>query len=374
MLAVGLGVTSLPVLAAPWFPRLLSRAGDQGPLLDPADLPSLFQDAAGTTPVTAPGQSVGLVLDKSKGLVLGPETQASGWTNSNFGVFSTSGIAVTFQKTVAGGTDQAYSGAVFSVVAGKLYEITLNVTSITAPFAVCLAHITNSRSLLVDVTSVGVKKIYLSPQFTQTVNLNFRTTTLNGGGTVSSASVRELTGFHATQSASSGFRPAYQTTPQRLNFDGSDDRLNFAYNPTASGSLAVRINGATASRVAIGSQGATDGRCFLALASDGSLGAGIGAQSTATIKGSTDIRGTWTTGVVTWDGTTVRLYQNGTEVYSGAQSGAVNTTVPMDLGCLNNNGTRAAFWSGGIGAAIALGRVMTPTEVSSLHQLWSNIA
>lgn len=33
--------------------------------LDPSDLDTLFQDAAGTTPVTAPGQSVGLVLDKS---------------------------------------------------------------------------------------------------------------------------------------------------------------------------------------------------------------------------------------------------------------------------------------------------------------------
>ena len=33
--------------------------------LDPSDMSTLFQDAAGTVPVTAPGQPVGLILDKS---------------------------------------------------------------------------------------------------------------------------------------------------------------------------------------------------------------------------------------------------------------------------------------------------------------------
>lgn len=41
-------------------------------------LPILYQNAAGTTPVTAVEQPVGLMLDKSKGLVLGPELVANG--------------------------------------------------------------------------------------------------------------------------------------------------------------------------------------------------------------------------------------------------------------------------------------------------------
>ena len=45
--------------------RSLFAAGEQGAWFDPSDFSTLFQDAAGTTPVTAVGQPVGLALDKS---------------------------------------------------------------------------------------------------------------------------------------------------------------------------------------------------------------------------------------------------------------------------------------------------------------------
>lgn len=40
-------------------------AGEQGLWLDPGDFSTMFQDSAGTTPVTAAGQPVGKILDKS---------------------------------------------------------------------------------------------------------------------------------------------------------------------------------------------------------------------------------------------------------------------------------------------------------------------
>ncbi|MDO8983007.1 hypothetical protein [Cypionkella sp.] len=43
----------------------LFALGEPGAWYDPSDLSTLFQDAAGTTPVTASGQPVGLMLDKS---------------------------------------------------------------------------------------------------------------------------------------------------------------------------------------------------------------------------------------------------------------------------------------------------------------------
>jgi hypothetical protein len=46
-------------------PGLLFLAGEQGAWYDPSDLSTLFQDAAGTVPVTAVGQSVRLMRDKS---------------------------------------------------------------------------------------------------------------------------------------------------------------------------------------------------------------------------------------------------------------------------------------------------------------------
>jgi hypothetical protein len=46
-------------------PGLLFLGGEQGAWYDPSDLSTLFQDAAGTVPVTTTGQAVRLMLDKS---------------------------------------------------------------------------------------------------------------------------------------------------------------------------------------------------------------------------------------------------------------------------------------------------------------------
>jgi hypothetical protein len=48
-----------------WTPRALFLQGEQGAWYDPSDLTTLYQDSAGTTPVTADGDPVGLILDKS---------------------------------------------------------------------------------------------------------------------------------------------------------------------------------------------------------------------------------------------------------------------------------------------------------------------
>lgn len=49
----------------PFTPSQLFSEGQQGAWYDPSDLATLFQDAAGTVPVTADGDPVGLMLDKS---------------------------------------------------------------------------------------------------------------------------------------------------------------------------------------------------------------------------------------------------------------------------------------------------------------------
>lgn len=48
-----------------WSPARLLSGASQLAYYDPSDLDTLFQDSAGTTPVTADGQSVGRILDKS---------------------------------------------------------------------------------------------------------------------------------------------------------------------------------------------------------------------------------------------------------------------------------------------------------------------
>jgi hypothetical protein len=46
-------------------PSELFKNGEKGAWYDPSDLTTMFQDSAGTTPVTADGQPVGLIRDKS---------------------------------------------------------------------------------------------------------------------------------------------------------------------------------------------------------------------------------------------------------------------------------------------------------------------
>ena len=48
-----------------FFPASLFAGGTEGAWYDPSDISTLFQDSAGTTPVTASGQPVGKMLDKS---------------------------------------------------------------------------------------------------------------------------------------------------------------------------------------------------------------------------------------------------------------------------------------------------------------------
>lgn len=60
-----ISVTSARWRPASWSPAALFAGGAQGAWYDPSDLGTLFQDAAGTTPVADYGDPVGLILDKS---------------------------------------------------------------------------------------------------------------------------------------------------------------------------------------------------------------------------------------------------------------------------------------------------------------------
>ena len=90
------------------FQKLITKLfanGGQGFAYDPNDLSTMYQDTAGTIPVTAAGQPVGLMLDKTKGLTLGSTiitngnfesdtswTKGAGWTIAG-GVASFNGSA-----------------------------------------------------------------------------------------------------------------------------------------------------------------------------------------------------------------------------------------------------------------------------------------
>jgi len=76
--------------------KSLFANSEQGVWYDPSDMSTLYQDAAGTIPVTAVEQPVGLMLDKSKGLVQTDVTTLSTWVGPAIGgaAFNTQNVGL----------------------------------------------------------------------------------------------------------------------------------------------------------------------------------------------------------------------------------------------------------------------------------------
>lgn len=94
---VDLGKLANYGLLTSFTPAYLFTAGVNGTWYDPSDITTLYRDAAGTIPVTAMEQPVGLMLDKSKGAVPGANV-------SDLAELTTTGTGSTtlFTATTAG--------------------------------------------------------------------------------------------------------------------------------------------------------------------------------------------------------------------------------------------------------------------------------
>lgn len=203
-------------------PASLFAAGEQGAWYNPSDLTTLFQDNLGATPVTAPGQTVGLMLDKSQGLVLGSElvtngdfSQGStGWSGSGAGGWVISGGVATH---TAGTYGTLSTTATDATTAGKSYLLTFDFAGTGA------LNVYSRNALIALVSGTGSKRFIFTAAATSGPTLNFEDQTFNG--TIDNISVKLLAGNHATQ-ATSTQRPLYQidgTGRPYLAFDGVDD-------------------------------------------------------------------------------------------------------------------------------------------------------
>jgi hypothetical protein len=158
-------VDSLGLLAnlgVGFSPFGLFADGSQGVWYDPSDLSTLFQDAAGTTPVTAVEQPVRVMLDKSGNSPaysgVGPDTVINGtfavdadWTKGT-GWAIGSGVA-----TKTAGTAAVLSQAQ-TLVAGRSYLLTYTITrtagTLTAQFTGGTTVSGTARSVSATFTEV----------------------------------------------------------------------------------------------------------------------------------------------------------------------------------------------------------------------------
>lgn len=136
---INIALTRIYGGAASFSPSSLFAASEEGIWLDPSDLSTMFQDSAGTTPVTADGQPVGLILDKS-----GRGNHASQATAAARPLYKTDG---TYHWLQFDGVDDSLSTASIDFTgtnkmsafsgrykasnasAGLLYELSTNVSS-----------------------------------------------------------------------------------------------------------------------------------------------------------------------------------------------------------------------------------------------------
>jgi len=219
--------------------------GSQGWWYDDDDLTTLFQDSAGTTPVTAVEQFVGLQLDKSRGLVLGPELVTNGdfssgtadWTNrsTGTGTFSVSGGAAVV--TGIDGTNRGWFTQTRTTVVGVYYKITFDYTHTSGTVNLIFGSAAGTGSL--SLTSSGQKTIYLAASSAATF-IGFQTAAGGGNGSIDNISVRELPGNHRYAPAS-GNRPIWS---KRVNLLTKTEQFDDAAWVKAS--VTVTANAVTA--------------------------------------------------------------------------------------------------------------------------------
>ena len=262
-------------------PASLFAAGEQGVWYDPSDMSTLFQDAAGTTPVTAVEQPVGLMLDKSgrgnhasqptttarpilsarynilsntvfAGAVSGTDAtsvQPTGWskvfwTGGSIDVDNSAGDgAITFSTTLG----RMVIGYPFPVTEGQVYVCSADIEILSGNYtALSVIDFTNAGTGHVrqyffngvpfdsgNITSSGRLVCVL------TVGSGASTTTLRlgSGANASRTGVIKVSRPDVRLSADSSILPSYQRVvspseystegfPYYLRFDGVDDFLD----------------------------------------------------------------------------------------------------------------------------------------------------
>lgn len=223
--------------------------GERGFTRTPGDLSTMYQDAAGTVPVTAVGQPVGLMLDKSKGLSLSvelnPNTSLDTLTGWTVGPASTAVVENSEARVTFGGGLNATSANWFSLTRpysiGKVYTVSFDATYISG------GNLEAGFGYAVGIVVSNVANGGIRTRYTFTAGGNFNTNVLlafaaSSSGSVwkiDNVSVKEVTGNHSYQTTSS-MRPLLAASPQRLDYDTVDDKLITTLPDQLTGCTVVR--------------------------------------------------------------------------------------------------------------------------------------
>lgn len=174
---------------------------------------------------------------------------------------------------------------------------------------------------------------------------------------------------NGTQSTTSS-QPKYQTGGLS-RFDGADDNLLTTLVPGAAMTLMFKGKVTSSSRVVIGAGNSGPTRnCYIGVNASGRIGGGVGSQSFSTIAGPSDVRGTTGVGALCNDGSVVKLYWDGVEVYSAAQAGTSEPGVALTLGAFSFIGTAGNFADADLYYALAIKTALSATQIAAITKYW----
>lgn len=220
----------------PFAPSSLFFGGIPGAWYDPTDLSTMFQDSTGTTPVTAVEQPVGLILDKSQGLTLGPELV----TNGDFSGGTTGWTGTNVTLSIENGMLKAVSNAAGSAVVAQ--NATLPLTGrvlsryyVQPPAGRSVAVFVRNNAAQSAITTTGVYQSVVQPAGTTEAIAFLWTATAAGEiAYFDDITVRTIAGNHASQSTAAS-RPTYRARYNLLTFSEQFDNGIWARDAAGTG-------------------------------------------------------------------------------------------------------------------------------------------
>lgn len=200
---------------------LLFGSGEVGLLYDPSDFSTLWKNTGSR--VTAVAQSINAVLDKSQGLLLGPEltANASSWTGSAaWTVDAAAGRATCTGQTSS--SDDLNIGLLTGSLGG-IYQANFTIESVSGSGF----SISSSRCAVVPFfTTPGTYTTLLVVTASGPGTLFINGTT-GSAGVISGISIRKISGNHAYQATIASY--PILTSGNVINYDGVDDYLRTVF-------------------------------------------------------------------------------------------------------------------------------------------------
>jgi hypothetical protein len=281
---------------------------------------ALYQDSAGTTPVTALGQPVGLALDKSRGALanIGAELItngdfSSGTTGWSFGP----GWSVVSGAAAYGGASGTQAIQQSCLTLGRFYQLRFTVTAVAGSAVANSIYIGDTNLVFNGTLALGTYTFYGVATGGTGVFIYGR-----NGQTISidNVSVREVPGVHAIQ-ATSASRPALDARVNLLTYSEQfDNAIWSVQGSTVTANSTVAPDGTTTADTLVETATTEDHNRFQ----------GISAVGGALYRGSVYLK----KGLSDWaalyivNGTT----GNGVRVWFNISTGTVGTSANIGSG------------------------------------------